>query len=239
MNTSNTSNTSHHFQHPPKIFYAPPHQEEKWMYQSRAPPKSLSNLCIPPEKEPRVLSFYYPTTVINTDLDLKDAPDFYPTADTAEVQGYQSQDPRLFDTLRNNHLVLDKPAQQPASVQPLCIPSLEDMKKMPYAGVYPDYQSLTGGNYQYYTSPFLSDAYAEPVYQIPSMVKGVVFQDPMGSLKPYYDRQPIMRENSQLSEYSFDRDQMSFREDIIANQSSLMNRKDFQIFSKYISKKKR
>lgn len=204
-----------------------------WMDSTRRPPPTLSDTTIRPTFEPSMLSFDLPNRVMNTDLDLKDAPDFVPTAPGAEIPGYESLDPRLIDTRRNIRLVLDRPAQQPAFVQPLCVPPPEASATQPYAGFYPDYQSLTGGNRQYYIDPLLSDAYFEPVYQIPAEVKGAVYQDPMGSLKPYYDRQPILDRNTQLSEYSFDQDQMSFREDIMSKQASGMNRRSFEVFHKY------
>jgi hypothetical protein len=42
--------------------------------------------------------------------------------------------------------------------------------------------------------------------------------DPMGSIKPYYERIPINNQNTSLYDYSFVRDTSGFREDIMATQ---------------------
>jgi len=204
------------------------------MYQTRTAQQStLSDTSITPLYEPKMLSYYYPNQNMNLNLDLKNAPDFFPTPKDAEVQGYQSLDPRLIDPRRNIHQILDRPAQQPAGVQPLCLLSQEQSKDQPYVGIYPNYQSITGGNRQYYISPLLSDAFYEPMYQIPSEVKGVVYQDPMGALKPYYDRRPLLQHNPQLSGYTYDQDEMAFREDIMSKQASRYNRTNFEVFQKF------
>ena len=44
-----------------------------------------------------------------------------------------------------------------------------------------------------------------------------VLKDPMDGTKTYYTRVPIPSEIEKISEYSFDRDQMEFREDLIRN----------------------
>ena len=81
------------------------------MYQTRtAQQTTLSDTSITPLYEPKMLSYYCPNHIMNADLDLKNAPDFFPTPKNAEVQGYQSLDPRLIDPRRNIHQVLDRPA---------------------------------------------------------------------------------------------------------------------------------
>lgn len=172
--------------------------------------------------------------ILNTGLDLQFAKDFYPVSSSDDpmdirVEGYTSKDPRLADVLRNDRLVLDRPVYQPAHVQPLCIPDT-DAPAPPSSGFAPSYDDLVGGNYQYYLDKDLTQVFFSPVYEIPSTVRPSIFQDPMGSLKPYYEKQPILRRNVALSEYSFDQDQMSFREDLMSRQSSRMDRTDYAKF---------
>lgn len=172
--------------------------------------------------------------VLNKDLDLVHAPDFYQVTAGVGIgekpfHGYASKDPRLADVLRNDTLVLDRPPFQPAHVQPLCR-SDSDSGVAPTASVFPSYENITGGNIQYYTDASISEAFYPPMYQIPSRVQSSIFKDPMGSLKAYYEKIPVLRRNTMLSEYSFDQDQMSFREDIMSRQQSLMDRTDYQKF---------
>jgi len=174
-----------------------------------------------------------PNMILNQGLDLVPAPDFFPVSVPSApgqepVQGFLSMDPRLIDTLRNDRLVLDRPAFQPSNVQPLYKPPKD--YQPPSAFVYPSYKAITGGNYQYYVDRDLSQAFFPPMYQIPSTVQPSLYRDPMGGMKPYYQKTPILETNAALSEYSFDQDQMSFREDIMSRQSSLMDRTDFSKF---------
>lgn len=210
--------------------------DEARMASSRMPPPSLSTSRQLPRTVPGVYSRSDPDIILNKDLDLVRAPDFFPIREPMPpgaglpIEGFTSNDPRLIDTLRNNRLVLDKPALQPEGVQPLC---RRPLMSMPNTGTYDSYEDIRGGQLQYYKSALVSDIFEEPVYQIPSNVIKAVYQDPMGSLKPYYDRRPILQHNAQLSEYSFDQDQMEFREDLMSKQSSLMDRTDWDKFHGY------
>lgn len=170
--------------------------------------------------------------VLNPSLDLHPAPDFFPIYRPAApgesaISGSTSLDPRLVDVLRNDRLILDRPVLQPAQVQPLC---LDPDAAYPSTGVQASYADLTGGQIQYYTDADISQTFFSPVYEMPAVVRPSMFRDPMGSLKVYYDREPLLRRNAALSDYSFDEDQMSFREDLMSRQSSLMDRSDYQKF---------
>lgn len=204
------------------------------MASTRAPPPSLSTSRDMRRITPGVFSRSDPDIILNKDLDLVRAPDFYPIREPMppgagrSIEGFTSNDPRLIDTLRNSRQILDTPALQPEGVQPLC---RKPMMPLPSTGTYDSYEDLRGGNLRYYKSALVADIFAEPVYQIPSNVVKAVYQDPMGSLKPYYDRRPILQHNAQLSEYSFDQDQMEFREDLMSKQSSLMDRTDWDKFN--------
>ena len=51
----------------------------------------------------------------------------------------------------------------------------------------------------------------------------------MGSLKPQYIREPITN-TKYISDYSFDQDQISFREDIMSLQMRIPNQQDYNKF---------
>jgi len=174
-------------------------------------------------QEPLYLDPNGPNTYVTPNVDLKPAPDFFEVNDGL----YTSWDPRLYDPVRNIRLHLDRAAVQPLNVQPL---RNVYSQKLPSTGQYRTIEDIRLGNVIRYVSPFTQQVYPSPIYQMTANVQGVLFQDPMGSVKPYYLREPVMQHNKALSNYTFDQDQMSFREDIMARQSQKMNRTDFSKF---------
>lgn len=95
---------------------------------------------------------------------------------------------------------------------------------------YDSYHDIDGGQLTYYIDDYLTQAYFSPNYQIRSSIRPRVFVDPMGSLKPEYHRKPITKTASYLSDYTFDQDQMGFREDIMSLQSRKRDQQDFSKF---------
>jgi len=172
-----------------------------------------------------------PNQVINPHLDLHPAPDFF-----QEPGGtFTSLDPRLYDPVRNIRLHFDRAAVQPQNVQPL--QNVASQELPPWNAHYRNYRDITLGNVQTEWSAQKTQVFPTPVYQIPSNVHGVLFEDPMGSTKPYYLKQPLTQHQTSLSPYTFDQDTMSFREDIMARQSSRMDRTDFTKFYSFFPEK--
>lgn len=190
--------------------------------------KKIDKSCLYPA-EPISVSDRDMVYYQNIDRDVQNAPDFF------HVKGrdtYRSLDPRLIDVVRNIHMELDRPPLQPRNVQPLQHMYDDESKLKIQAGVYLDgYPSIYGGDVQYYIDPSMAQAYDSPVYVLRSSVVPFVFQDPMGALKPQYDRVPLYQNNTSVAEYSFDQDQMSFREDLISRQSRLMNQSDYVMYT--------
>ena len=163
---------------------------------------------------------------LNQERDIENARDFFKTCDSELAH---SLDPRLIDPIRNIHMRLDRPPLQPRNVQPLR--NIYDCDNDIRPRIYNDgYKSMYPGDYQYYVDPYLAQAYNEPVYVAQQTVIPFVFEDPMGALKPQYDRVPNFQNNTSISEYSFDQDQMSYREDLMARQSRKMNQSNYQLF---------
>jgi len=171
---------------------------------------------------------------LNTKRDVQAAPDFFYT--TPEKTTCRSLDPRLIDTTRNIHMELDRPPYQPKNVQPLKNMYTDCDAQKVKTGYYPGgYTSIYGGDIQYYFDPYLAQAHNEPVYVLQTAMVPFVFQDPMGALLPQYDRVPLFQNNTNVCEYSFDQDQMSFREDLIALQSRRIDKNDYDLFNDHFT----
>lgn len=167
---------------------------------------------------------------LNTDRDIESARDFFPT--DMDKTTYRSLDPRLIEPVRNIHMELDRPALQPRNVQPLqnIYTDCEASSRIK-TGFYPGgYSSIYGGDSLYWIDPEYCQAYNEPDFVLQNAINPFVFQDPMGGLKPQYDRIPLYQNNNNVSAYTFDQDQMSFREDIMERQSRKINQSDYMLY---------
>lgn len=167
------------------------------------------------------------TIFLNTRRDIENARDFFRTKEDGLAR---SLDPRLIDPVRNIHMGLDRPPLQPRNVQPLQH-IYDDCESDIRPQVYKDgYESIYSGDLQYYVDAEQAEVYNGPNYVDQRVMMPYLYQDPMGSLQPMYDRVPLYENGNQLSDYSHDRDAMSFREDLMARQSRLYNRSDYQMY---------
>jgi hypothetical protein len=179
---------------------------------------------------------------INPRTDLHYATDFFPVSrsnlhrfprmadyDPTVIGTYSSFDPRLIDPRRNQTLLLDRPPFQSddTRMHDIYNPVLRNVR----TGSYPDYADIEGGSIIYYDDSFLDDVLVPYVFVNDATIQGSVFLDPMGSMKPQYIRQPSTNNNRFTSEYSFDQDQMEFREDLISKQMAIMNQRDPNIWN--------
>jgi len=165
--------------------------------------------------------------ILNPELDLKPAPDF---VQSPETDLFTSADPRLYDVNRNIRLQFESPPVQPANIQPLTNVACSDVHAPP---LYNDYADIHLGNVSYYTTQFKKQVFPSPIYQIRSQVEATVLTDPMGGVKPYYLKTPLLRQAQILSPYTFDQDQMAFREDLMSLQSSVMDRRSYHKFHSF------
>ena len=171
--------------------------------------------------DPMVFSDEY-YNVLNKDSSVRNC-----SVDYVKVHNlYASMDPRTYDSPRAQRLYLDLPPKVSQNTQPQG--NLYDMRTND-VGYYKDYQSIYGGDIIYYVDN-IADPYSNPVYVIPSYTTPTILVDPMGAIKPYYKRTPIFQGDKNSFEYSFDRDQCEFREDLISKQSELNNRSAFDTY---------
>lgn len=166
------------------------------------------------------------TVILNKKRDIENARDFFKT----EKGLAKSLDPRLIDPVRNIHMELDRPPLQPRNVQPLQH-IYDDCESDIRPGVYKDgYESIYPGDIMYYVDSTQAEAYSSPNYVDQQVLMPYLFQDPMGALHPMYDRVPMYEGPNNVSDYSHDRDEISYREDMMAHQSRLWNRSDYQLY---------
>lgn len=150
---------------------------------------------------------------------LQPAKDFFKTSKNT----YSSLDPRLIDVMRGYSQELNYPVYD--TTERSFERYNESLGKV-HTGVYRGYTDIHGGQISYYNDDYLEQVYFSPLFQLESRVKPEIFIDPMGSIKPQYIRDPITN-SKYISDYSFDQDQISFREDIMASQMRIPNQQDF------------
>lgn len=142
-------------------------------------------------------------------------------------QTWLSQDPRLYDVTRNVYLYLDKP---PSSGD-VRLKDIYNDKYTKYGITIKPYDKIDDGQIIYYTDRSIEDAFFSPVWSEPAVNQADLYKDPMGSMKPEYNRKPILNtanptvttaENYPYC-LSFIQDTQSFREDLIALQQRKNN----------------
>ena len=142
---------------------------------------------------------------------------------------YVSHDPRLMDTRRNSLLKLDRPPYRSTyfisnnDVKPQAYYSIYCPEYDNYGKNYQTYSDINAGQITYYIDPTIEDPYFKPNFTIPAKVEGVLYKDPMGSLKPTYVRKEVQAPNECYNPLSFIRDSAVHREDIMAGQMAQMN----------------
>lgn len=162
-------------------------------------------------------------TNYNNNFGLVESPGFFKYPAGCGGEGWSDPfDARLVDA-RGERTVLDRPSLQGS----IPLNSIYDKQYKDYGKNYKNYRGVNTGQIQYYLDKSIGDPYFQPLYTIRSNTVARVFKDPMDSLKPYYDKIPDQRTLNNLSCDQNTRDVLSFREDIISKQSSLMNRSKY------------
>ena len=162
----------------------------------------------------------------------KTAPDFgkvaCQTASSCPSPSWMSWDPRLFSATRVGYTPLDRPPTH-GEVR------LKNTYKNGYtydkAIGFHSYEDLEDGDITYYIDKSIEDPFYKPVFSEPAQEYSSLYVDPMGSIKPEYNRVPLINtQNSAVSPpksypycLSFLQDSQTQREDIMALQSRKMN----------------
>jgi hypothetical protein len=136
---------------------------------------------------------------------------------------YLSMDPRLFDAKRGQRYAIDSPPLDDT----VKLKDVYDEKFKNYGKNYKTYSDINAGNIVYYIDKSIQNAFFEPNFSEPAYDVGIIYQDPMGAIKPEYNRIPLIpqpnKATNNSSEYSpyrlsFIQDSQQHREDLMARQ---------------------
>jgi hypothetical protein len=135
-------------------------------------------------------------------------------------------DARLVDPARNNIQNLDiKPIQVYYDLIHDNIshnPNLKD-----YGKNYKDYSSVTGGQIQYYVDSQESEPFYSPVYAAKTKSIGYSWTDPMGAVKPQFEKEYPLK--TSFTGLSWLDDSCSHRDDITALQQRKNNEQKYEL----------
>jgi len=136
---------------------------------------------------------------------------------------WHSNDPRLFKMVSGQRLLLDTPPLT-SSVKKEDIYN-ENMNN--YGKNYETYGDINAGHIKYYVGENKSQTYSEPNYVLKSKITNSTFKDPMGGISPQYNKHAYLKNNSNISEYQYNRDEISFREDIMKGYTSKIHKNNW------------
>ena len=163
-------------------------------------------------------------TILNKDFGLTEATYFQKIKETpCKGEGYVSSDPRLFHAGSGEYLSINKPPYESHTT-----PKEVYTKKITnYGKNYDNYACINAGQIQYYIDNELENPLFNPNFIIRSTVDSEIFKTPMDSYWYQFKRQPITTDRREISDYQNDRDEMSFREDIMSSYSNNMNKNNY------------
>jgi len=165
----------------------------------------------------------------NTSLTKQQNYDFVPVHSPCDYTiGTTSMDPRLMNSPRGMRLILDSPPFRTKNIDP--IQNLYSSQNNIHTGFYSDYSQILGGDFIYYTDYDIAEPYGKIPYTLESKTIPKMLVDPMGSYRPIYEKIPVFQNNRTDFPYTFDQDQVSFREDLMSLQSRKINESSFDTF---------
>jgi hypothetical protein len=150
-----------------------------------------------------------------------------PVAPTCNKVVYLSRDPRQFNSPRADYMPLDSiPIDGNVRLKDVYDDRYDD-----YGIGFQSYDKIKDGQIVYYIDKSIEDAFYKPVYSEPAEEVSVLYRDPMGSMKPEYNRNALVNTANPTvttaKKYpyclSYLQDTQSFREDIIALQQRKNN----------------
>ena len=103
-----------------------------------------------------------------------------------------------------------------------------------YGKFYGDYNDIKAGQILYYLDESISNTLYKPIFTNSANVDGILYKDPMGSMKPQYNRTPIKipnlletKNDNNHGELTWMRDSLETREDLIASQMNRNNQRKY------------
>lgn len=133
-------------------------------------------------------------------------------------------DGRMIDSSRSYQQELDiKPIQVVYNLIHDNVSGNPELKD--YGKNYKNYSTVTGGQIQYYIDKD-EEAFNSPVYAAKTKATGIMYKDPMDSIKPQFDKQYPTESFTGLSWLD---DSCSFRDDIISKQQRVNNQRRYEL----------
>jgi hypothetical protein len=138
-----------------------------------------------------------------------------------------SRDPRQFNAPRAEYTLLDTiPVNGDVRLK-----NVYDKKYDDYGLFSKPYENIQDGQIMYYIDKSIQDPFYKPVFSEPAEQHGILFRDPMGAVKPEYNREPLINKDNKAvtktKQYpyclSYLQDTQSHREDLIALQQRKNN----------------
>jgi hypothetical protein len=147
--------------------------------------------------------------------------------------GYAGHNPKLFDSARAQLLLLDRPhLSGGVAVGNVCHDEIYTPYFRNYGKNYTSYKDINAGQIQYYVDSDTSGAYFRPNFPEPALVTHEVFIDPMGSIKPQYNRETFQKYGWDSCNKdncdSFTHDTLEFRQELMEKQMRKINQQRWQ-----------
>lgn len=162
-------------------------------------------------------------------LNNKYANDFYPI-DYGKRWG--SNDPKLFSASHEQVLTVDRP---PIDGRIPLEKIYTDTSLNGYGKNYRNYSDISAGHITYYIDKSIEDPFFEPLYTNKIISSGQIYKDPMGGIKPEYERRPLRQNdpiNMDRSSYngclSWMEDTQEHREDLLSKQMRKYNQQRWE-----------
>jgi len=134
---------------------------------------------------------------------------------------YESMEPRLVSAAHNGQVqTLNLP---PISGSVKLESLLHDRLLDNYGQKYKDYSDVNAGQYLYYIDKSQEDPLFPPNFVTSAEVTGVLYKDPMGAMKPRYNRKPLTNDNPIGPERNNYEGCLSWMEDSLSHRQDLLS----------------
>ena len=145
---------------------------------------------------------------------------------------YTTNDPRLIDVLRYQQQTLDRPP----ITSDIKLRTIYNKEYSDYGKGFTPYNLIKDGQIQYYIDKSIQDPFYKPNFVDKMEEESLVYKDPMGSIKPEYNRKPLVNTcnpttkcvNGWDTRLSFIQDSQSHREDLMSLQMRKRNQERWE-----------
>ncbi len=152
------------------------------------------------------------------------------------ANGWVSPNPITYDVQRAIQTVFDAPVYTgQVNVGNTCQDEIYTPQYRMYGKGYRNYMDINSGDVQYYLDNSRVEPYTTPDFITPATVTNQLYVDPMGQVKPEYNRVPLTdyswNRAPQTGQYSacdsYTHDTLEFRQDLMARQMRRMNQQNW------------